>query len=354
MATGLEPAPAAPTPEAEIDFAALLERPEEELPDEVPSGPLQLAIVGRPNVGKSTLINALVGEDRLLTGPEAGITRDAISVPWTHDGREIALVDTAGMRRRARVAEKLEKLSVGDTRRAIQFAQVVALLLDGTEGLERQDLTIARHVIDEGRALVLVVNKWDLVKDKRAALSDLSDRLSISLPQATGVPIVTLSALTRRNLDRLMPAVFAAYEVWNRRIATAALNDWLRSMTEAHPPPLASNKRRIRLRYATQAKTRPPTIVIFGNRPEDLPDSYTRYLENGLREAFKLAGTPIRILMRKGENPYDKGKASGKGRARRKTGTAGAKTGKPKRKTAARGKPGTRRRTGRKKTARKK
>jgi GTP-binding protein len=269
-------------------------------------GSLQLAIVGRPNVGKSTLVNALIGDERLLTGPEAGVTRDAIKVEWEYRGRRIELVDTAGLRRKARINEKLEQLSVGDALNAIQYAEVVALVLDGEQMLERQDLTIARHVIEEGRALILVVNKWDIVADKPAAMSDLRDRLQTSLPQVAGVTVVTLSALTGKNLDALMPAVLDAYEVWNRRVSTAGLNKWLADVLDRHPPPLASNKRRIRLRYVTQPKARPPTFAIFGNRPEDLPDSYVRYLENSLRERFDLAGTPIRINMRKGKNPYDK------------------------------------------------
>jgi len=289
--------PAADAVEPDLDMAdAEAGEPEE--------GPLRLAIVGRPNVGKSTLVNTLLGAERLLTGPEAGITRDAVTVEWDYQGRQIALVDTAGLRRKARISEKLEHLSVSDSLRAIQFAEVVALVLDGTQALERQDLTIARHVVEEGRALVLVVNKWDLVDDKQAAMAALRDRLETSLPQATGVPVVTLSALTGRNLDALMPAVLKCHEVWNRRLPTAALNAWLAEMLERHPPPLAANKRRIRLRYITQPKARPPTFALFGNRPEDLPDSYRRYLENSLRERFDLDGTPIRLLLRKGENPY--------------------------------------------------
>jgi GTPase len=246
----------------------------------------------------------------MLTGPEAGITRDAIAVEWEHDGRRIALVDTAGLRRRARVDSRLEKMSGAETIRAIKYAQIVALVLDGTVGdehepmLERQDLTIARHVLDEGRALIIVVNKWDAVEDRGVALRSLQGRLEISLPQARGVPIVALSALTGRNIERLMPAVFGAYDVWNRRISTGRLNDWMTGQMERHPPPLASNKRRIRLRYITQARTRPPTFVIFCNRPEDLPDSYLRYLENTLRDDFDLPGTPIRIQLRKRNNPY--------------------------------------------------
>jgi len=265
--------------------------------------PVQLAVVGRPNVGKSTLINALIGEERLLTGPEAGITRDAIAVPFTYRDRTLKLVDTAGLRRRAKVTDKLEKLSTADSRRAIQFAQVVALVLDAQDMLEKQDLTIARQVIDEGRALVIAVNKWDLIADRKEARQKLADRLERSLPQFRGIPIVTLSALKGQNLDRLLDAVLSAYDVWNRRVPTARLNEWLERMTETHPPPV-SQGRRIRLRYATQVKTRPPTFAVFASRPTDLPDSYMRYLVNGLREAFDLVGTPVRIHLRKGKNPY--------------------------------------------------
>jgi GTP-binding protein len=269
---------------------------------------LQLAIVGRPNVGKSTLINTLLNDDRMLTGPEAGITRDAISIEWEFDGQKIALVDTAGLRRKARIEEKLEKLSVGNSLNAIQYAHVVALVLDADQMLEKQDLAIARHVIAEGRAFVIVVNKWDMVIDGAAALRVLHDRMLTSLPQGSGTPIVTLSAATGRGLERLMPAVLSAYEHWNRRVPTAALNDWLEGILERHPPPLAANKRSIRLRYVTQIKARPPTVVLFGNRPEDLPTSYLRYLENSFRDTFKLVGTPIRIQTRKSNNPYHKKK----------------------------------------------
>ncbi len=284
-----------PEPDAEADPDTFVEETD---------SALQLAIVGRPNVGKSTLINALVGDDRMLTGPEAGITRDAIYIEWDYEGQRIALVDTAGMRRRARIEEKLEKLSVGNSLNAIQYAHVVALVLDSEQMLEKQDLAIARHVIEEGRAFVIVVNKWDLIDDGAAALRVLRDRMEISLPQGTGTPIITLSAATGRGLERLMPAVMSAYEHWNRRVPTSALNDWLDGVLERHPPPLAANKRAIRLRYVTQPKARPPTVVLFGNRPEDLPTSYLRYLENSLRVEFQRAGTPIRIQTRKSDTPY--------------------------------------------------
>ncbi len=266
-------------------------------------GVLQLAVVGRPNVGKSTLINKLIGEERLLTGPEAGITRDAIAVEWTYRGRPLRLVDTAGLRRKARVVQKIEKLSTQDTLRAIRFAQVVVLLLDVEEGLEKQDLTIARMVVEEGRALVIGVNKWDACRERDAALAGIRDRLERSLPQTRGIPVVTLSALQGHNIDALLAAVFRAYDVWNRRVPTADLNRWLEAVTASHPPP-AVNGRRVRLKYMTQAKTRPPTFAIFVSKPQELPTSYLRYLENGLREAFDLPGTPIRINFRKGENPY--------------------------------------------------
>jgi len=264
---------------------------------------LQLAIVGRPNVGKSTLVNRLIGEERLLTGPEAGITRDAIAVDWRYRDRALRLIDTAGLRRRARATEKVEKLSAGDTRRAIDFAQVVVLVIDAEMPMEKQDLVIARQVVDEGRALVIAVNKWDLALDCEATIRAVRDRLTRSLPQVQGVPVVMLSALRGQNLDRLMTAVFGAYEVWNRRVPTAALNRWLTEIVAAHPPP-APGGRRIRLRYITQAKTRPPGFVVFCSRPAGLPDSYLRYLENALRRDFDLPGTPIRIALRKGENPY--------------------------------------------------
>jgi len=272
--------------------------------EEGDAGPLQLVIVGRPNVGKSTLINRLVGAERLLTGPEAGITRDAIAVDWEYRGRPIRLIDTAGLRRRARIAEKLEKLSGADAMRAVRYAQVVVLLLDAKAMLEKQDLTIARQVVDEGRALVVAANKWDLVRDRTAALARLRERLAESLPQVRGVPVVTISALEGRNLDKLMDAVIRIYDVWNRRVPTAKLNEWLGFATDAHPPPLAAG-RRVRLRYITQIKTRPPSFAIWTSRPSALPESYIRYLVNGLREDFGLDGVPLRVHLRKGKNPYE-------------------------------------------------
>ncbi|HZT17749.1 MAG TPA: ribosome biogenesis GTPase Der [Dongiaceae bacterium] len=264
---------------------------------------LQLAVVGRPNVGKSTLVNRLLGEERLLTGPEAGITRDAIAVPFTHRGRALSLVDTAGLRRRAKVVEKLEWLSGEGTMRAIRFAEVVVLVLDAGDLLEKQDLAIARQVEVEGRALVIAVNKWDLVKEPRAALEALGRRLEISLPQCRGLPVLPVSAKTGRGLDRLLDSCLDLAEVWNRRIATPALNRWLEAMEEAHPPPLVKG-RRLKLRYMSQVKSRPPTFSLFCNMPEAMPESYLRYLVNGLRDRFDLPGVPIRVNLRRSENPY--------------------------------------------------
>jgi len=266
-------------------------------------GPVQLAVVGRPNVGKSTLINRLIGEDRLLTGPEAGITRDAIAVDWKHRRRPLRLVDTAGLRRRSKITQKLEKLSAADTLRAIRFAQVVVLVVDATAPLEKQDLTIARQVVDEGRALIIAANKWDLVADPRETSQAIEDRLSTSLPQVRGVSVVPVSALSGHNLERLCDAVLSIFGLWNKRVPTARLNDWLLRTVDAHPPPMAKG-RRLKLRYATQVKARPPTFAVFVSRPAELPDAYVRYLVNGLREEFGLAGVPIRMNLRKGKNPY--------------------------------------------------
>ena len=264
---------------------------------------LNVAIVGRPNAGKSTLINRMVGAERLLTGPEAGITRDSILVPWEWQGRVINLVDTAGIRRRARVQEKLEKLAVGDALRSIQYAEVVVLLLDATMPFEKQDLALADLVEREGRALVIAVNKWDLIEDKNATLVKIREACERLLPQLRGVPLVTLSGLQGRNIDKLMDAVFAVEKVWNTHISTAKLNRWLYGMVEGHPPPAVSG-RRLKLRYMTQARMRPPSFVLFASRPESLPASYQRYLVNGMREAFGMAGTPIRLWVRGGKNPF--------------------------------------------------
>ena len=271
--------------------------------DERPTGPLRVAIVGRPNAGKSTLINRLIGEERLLTGPEAGITRDAIRIPWTWHDEPVLLYDTAGMRRKARVQERLEKLSVGDTLNAIKFAEVVVVLIDASQPFEKQDLQIADLISREGRAIVIAVNKWDQVGDKDATRKLLQEEVERLLPQVRGVALVQVSAKTGRGLPALMDAVFQAAEIWNRRIPTAALNRFLDAAIERNPPPAVSG-RRIRLRYMTQPKSRPPTFVLFSQRAQSLPESYVRYLVNGLRDAFDLSGTPIRVHVRKGDNPY--------------------------------------------------
>ncbi len=270
---------------------------------EAAARPLQIAIIGRPNVGKSTLVNRLLGAERMLTGPEPGITRDAIAVEWRWRDRAVRLVDTAGMRRRPRVEGKLEKLSVADTLRAIRFAEVVVLVVDATQLLERQDLTLAKLVAEEGRALVLAVNKWDLVADKRAALTALRSSLEHSLPQLAGLEAVTLSALSGAGVARLMPAVLKAEAAWNRRVPTGALNRLLAEAQERHPPPLVAG-RRLRLRYITQANVRPPTFALFASKPGELPESWRRYLTNLLRQTFDLPGVPIRVMLRKGRNPY--------------------------------------------------
>ncbi len=265
--------------------------------------PMRIAIVGRPNMGKSTLINSLIDEDRLLTGPEAGITRDAIEVPFEWFGKSYKLVDTAGMRRRARIAGKVEQLMVDDARRAIQYAHLCVLLIDATEEIHKQDLSIARLIEDEGRAIVIGANKWDVVRDKHAATSQISDRLQTSLAQLRGVPVVQMSGLHKKGFSELLGAADKMYEIWNTRISTGRLNRWLDIMLEAHPPPLVEG-RRLRIRYVTQIKTRPPTFALFVSRPADLPESYLRYLTSGLRADFGLHGVPIRMVMRKRENPF--------------------------------------------------
>jgi GTP-binding protein len=277
--------------------------PEEE-EDEGEDETLNIAIIGRPNAGKSTLINALIGDDRLMTGPEAGITRDSIAVTWQQDGQTLRLYDTAGMRRRAKVQDKLEKLSVSDGLRAVQFAHVVILLLDAQSPLDRQDKILAQLVAREGRGLIVALNKWDLVEDGQAVRSKVQEMLDLDMPESRGVEIISVSALTGRGLNKLLPAIRATYEVWNKRVPTAQLNRWLDGVVQAHPPP-APGGRRIKLRYVTQIKTRPPTFVLSCSRPDVLPGSYTRYLVNSLRETFDLWGTPIRFRMLKGNNPYD-------------------------------------------------
>jgi GTP-binding protein len=283
------------------------EAPEEDALEEdedVEDRPIRLAIVGRPNVGKSSLFNRLLGEERTLTGPEAGITRDSIAAAWTAQGRDFVLHDTAGLRRKARTAgHTLEEMSVGSTLDAIRFADCVIVLLDATQAFEKQDLTIADLIAREGRAIVFVANKWDLVENRAGAVGDLRDRLDKSLPQVAGAPLIGISALTGEGLDRIVPAVLTAYTAWTKRIGTSALNRFLEKALERHAPPAISG-RRVRVRYMTQVKARPPTFALFGNQLKSLPEDYIRYLSNGLREAFDIKGTPLRFLMRGGKNPY--------------------------------------------------
>ena len=271
---------------------------------EIPEGrPIQIAVVGRPNAGKSTLVNAILGEDRLLTGPDAGITRDAIAVRTEWMGTPFRIFDTAGIRKKAKVQEKLEKLSVADGLRAVRFAEVVVVLLDVQIPFESQDLRIADLAEREGRAVVVAVNKWDLEDEKPQKLNELREAFGRLLPQLRGAPMVMISALTGKGLDRLHNAIVKAYGTWNSRISTARLNRWLATQIADHPPP-APGGRRIRLRYMTQVKTRPPTFVVFASIPDAVPEDYKRFLVNGLRRDFDMPGTPIRLFLRGGENPY--------------------------------------------------
>jgi GTPase len=284
--------------------AVLPEEGAEPAEEEGPDKPIRIAIVGRPNSGKSTLINRMLGEERLLTGPEAGITRDAIAVDWTWRDQRFRLFDTAGLRRKARVADKLEKLAVGDALRAIRFAEVVVVVLDATQPFEKQDLQIADLVEQEGRAVVIALDKWDLVETPQPTLKELRADAERLLPQLRGVALAPVSGLTGKGIDSLMKAVAGAYDIWNRRISTAKLNRWLAGVVEHHPPPAVSG-RRIKLRYLTQAKARPPSFVAFCSRPEALPAAWQRYLVNALRDDFKLPGAPIRLMLRKGDNPFE-------------------------------------------------
>lgn len=273
--------------------------------EEPTDGPLRLAIIGQPNAGKSTLVNAILGEERMLTGPEAGITRDSISSAFDWEGRRIELWDTAGIRRRSRVVGKIEKLAVADALRAIRFAHCVVVLVDASLPIERQDLALCDLVAREGRAVVLGLSKWDLVEDKQKKLKDVMGDLEDVLPEIRGVPVVTLSARQERGMDRLLKAVVEQVDRWNRRIPTSPLNRWLEDVIARNPPPAPSG-RRIKIRYMTQASTRPPTFAVFGNQLSRLPESYMRYLMNGLRRDFDLAGVPIRFSLRGGRNPFDR------------------------------------------------
>jgi GTP-binding protein len=296
--------PYAPVPEEEPFFPEPVVEVEGEAvePDEDVL-PIRIAIMGRPNAGKSTLVNRLIGEDRMLTGPEAGITRDAVSVEWEWEGRKIRLVDTAGLRRKARVQEKLEKLSTQDTLRAMTFAEVVILVMDPDHAFDNQDLQIADLVEREGRALVFCLTKWDMVEDHSTRLKALQETADRMLPQLRGAPLVALSAVTGRGLDRLMPAVLKTHKNWSAKVKTRDLNDWLAMAVQRHPPP-AVDGRRIKPKYMAQIKARPPTFVLFANRAANLPESYRRYLINNLRESFDLPGVPIRITLKSGANPY--------------------------------------------------
>jgi GTP-binding protein len=288
---------------AEESEDAAPEEPAEQLAEQI-ERPLRLAIVGRPNVGKSSLFNLILGAERSLTGPEAGLTRDAITAPWEADGRAILLHDTAGLRKSARAAgHVLEEMSVASTLEAIRFADCVIVVIDATMPFEKQDLTIADMIADEGRAIVFAINKWDLVEDRAGAVGRLREQLDASLPQVSGAPLIAISATTGEGVARLLPAVMDADRAWNKRASTSALNRFLEHALTRHAPPAISG-RRVRIRYMTQAKARPPTFVLFGNQLKSLPEAYLRYLTNGLREGFDLKGTPIRFLLRTAKNPY--------------------------------------------------
>ena len=273
--------------------------------EELEGAPLKLAIVGRPNAGKSTLVNRMLGEERMITGPEAGITRDSISLDWQWEGRAVRLVDTAGLRKRAKVDDKLERLSAADTRRAIDYAEVVVLLLDATRGLESQDLKIAAQVIEEGRALVIAVNKWDVAENASALFNGVKAALAEGLSQLRDVPVLTVSAKTGKGIDTVLKVAFELREAWSRRVATGELNRWFEAAVDANPPP-APKGQRIKLRYITQVKSRPPSFVVFGNRTDELPESYRRYLLNALRRDLELGPVPIRLEFRGRANPFDR------------------------------------------------
>jgi len=277
--------------------------PEDEEEEGDGEGPLKLAIVGRPNAGKSTLVNQMLGEDRMITGPEAGITRDSIAIEWEWKGRAVRLIDTAGLRRKAKVEDKLERLSAADTQRAIDFAEVVVLLLDATRGLEAQDLRIASQVIEEGRALIIAVSKWDVAENAPFLFQGIRGALDDGLAQVKGLPLITVSGFTGRGVDQLIETAFETREAWSRRIGTGELNRWFERAIEANPPPAPGGKR-IKLRYLTQARTRPPTFVLFGTRVDQLPESYRRYLVNGIRRDLGFGAVPVRMNLRAPKNPF--------------------------------------------------
>lgn len=287
------------------DIDALEGAEDFEFEDDEPNDdkPLKIAIVGRPNVGKSTLLNTIVEDKRVMTGPEAGITRDSIAVDWTYKDRNFKLVDTAGMRRKSKLQDNIEKMSVEDSLRAIRLAQIVILVIDANNPLEKQDLQIADHIINEGRALIIAINKWDTIKDRSEKLEDIKWKMEKSLAQIRDIPFQTLSALNGKNIDKLMDRVLSTYEVWNKRIKTANLNKWLARMESQNPAPLISGRSN-RLKYITQIKTRPPTFALWVSQPDKLPDSYKRFLANGLRRDYDIPGVPIRLLVRTSKNPY--------------------------------------------------
>jgi GTP-binding protein len=300
----LEHVPDAGEPDEDPNDVFIPPEESEEETEEIEPGPLRLAIVGRPNVGKSTLVNALLGQERMLTGPEAGLTREAVPIDWEWKGRPVRLVDTAGLRKRARIDIDLEKMSAADTIRAIRLAQAVVLVIDATQPVEHQDLSIARLAVEEGRALIIAANKWDIVENPNKTVRLIEERIEASLPQVEGVAAVRLSALAGDNLDRLMSEVFGVVGRWRKRLPTAKLNTWLREALERHAPP-ALRGRRLKIRYMTQVKSRPPTFALFGSRVEDIPEDYLRYLIGSLRKTFFLQGTPIRVIQKEGVNPYE-------------------------------------------------